>query len=117
MPAVFVVRTVHDGQPIPGVFDELQAGRARIGWSYEDYLDLRLLLRKIKQGETLNEDEQAAKRCLGFLTRVEVGDYLLYPNQPERGRFSVVQVTGEYDYSTESGRPQRGLPVIQTLLA
>ena len=102
MPAVFVVRTVYDnGQPIPGVFDELQAGRARIGWSYEDNLDLRLIRRKREQGETLNKDEQAAKRCLGFLTRVESQDYFLYPNQPERGRFSVVQVTGEYDYSTD----------------
>ncbi len=102
MPAVFVVRTVYDnGQPIPGVFDELQAGRARIGWSYEDNLDLRLIRRKREQGETLNKDEQGAKRCLGFLTRVESQDYLLYPQQPERGRFSVVQVTGEYDYSTD----------------
>ncbi len=98
MQAVYVVKAVHDGQPIPGVFDELQAGRARIGWSYQDNLDLRLIQAKKQQGKRLNKDEQDAKRCLGFLTRVEVGDYLLYLHQPERWRFSVVQVTGEYDY-------------------
>ena len=38
---------------------------------------------------------------MGFLTRVKLEDHLIYPHQPNRGQFSVVQVTGEYDYSTE----------------
>ena len=101
MPAVFVVKTLKDGEPVEGVFGELQASRARTGWSYLDNLDLRLLRRKIEQEEQLNEDERDAKRCLAFLTRVESGDYLLYPHQPERGKFSVVQVRGEYDYSNK----------------
>ena len=102
MPAAYVVKAVDkEGRPFPGVFDELKAGRARMGWSYQDNLDLRLLLGRIEQGEQLDEDERDAKRCLGFLTRVESEDYLLYPHQPDRGQFSVVQVTGEYDYSTE----------------
>lgn len=101
MPAVYVVKTVHLGQPFPGVFDELKAGRARIGWSYEDNLDLRVLHDKIEQGKPLDEDQQDAKRCLGFLTRVKPEDYLIYPHQPDRGQFSVVQVKGEYDYSTQ----------------
>ena len=101
MTAAYVVKTVVEGQPFPRFFDELKAGRARIGWSYQDNLDLRLLDRRIEQGEQLNQDERDAKRCLGFLTRVESGDYLLYPHQPVRGQFSVVQVTGEYNYSTD----------------
>ena len=69
MSAVFVVKAVDDdGQPIPGVFDELKVGRARIGWSYQDNLDLNLIHKKIKQGKVLDEDERNAKRCLGFLT-------------------------------------------------
>ena len=102
MPAVYVVKTVHLGQPFPGVFDELEAGRARIGWSYEDNLDLRLLRDKIELGNPLDGDEQDARRCLGFLTRVKPYDYLIYPHQPRRGMFSVVQVKGEYDYSTKN---------------
>ena len=98
---VFVVKAVDEGQPVSGVFDELKAGRARMGWSYQDNLDLRLLHGKNEQGEQLDEHEQGAKRCLGFLTEVNLEDYLLYPHQPERGLFSVVQVKGDYKYSTD----------------
>ena len=101
MPDAFVVKTVNNWQPVLGVFNELKAGRARIGWSWLDNLDLRLLLEKIEQEKPLDGNEQAARRCLGFLTRVKSEDYLLYPHQPDRGKFSVVQVTGEYDYSTD----------------
>ena len=103
--AFYVVKTVDDdeGQPVRGVFDELEAGRARIGWSYQDNLDLRLLRGRIEQGEPLDEHERDARRCLGFLIRVKLEDYLIYPHQPNKGKFSVVQVTGEYDYSTERG--------------
>ena len=101
MPAAFVVKTVDERGPVEGVFHELQAGRARMGWSYQDNLDLRLLRTKIEQGEQLDEHERSTKRCLAFLTQVKSENYLLYPHQPERGKFSVVQVTGEYDYSTK----------------
>lgn len=98
MTQVFVVRAVEKdtGKPIEGVFDELVAGKARVGWSWCDYLDLREI--RDKEGRNLNEDQRVAKRCLGFLTRVHEGDYLLYPHQPERSKFAVVQVAGEYGY-------------------
>ena len=102
MANAYVVKAVDDGhpsQPVPGVFEELVAGRARIGWSYQDNLDLRLLRLRFEGGGQLDDDEQHARRCLGFLTRPEVDDYLLYPHQPGRGQFTVVQVTGDYDYS------------------
>ena len=118
MPDVYIVKAVTDeypSQPIPGVFDELVAGRARFGWSYQDTLDLRLLRRKLEGGGELDEDEQRARRCLGFLTRVNVDDYLLYPHQPERDTFTVVQVKGDYHYSEPSRRPKPGFQVLQTL--
>ena len=96
--AVWVVRTEDDGQPVQGVFVELQTCRARIGWSWGDDQDLRLIAR----GEPLNEDQRNAKRCLRFLTEVQPQDYLLYPNQPVIGSFSVVQVEGEYSYSARN---------------
>ncbi len=101
MSQAYVVKTMDkdSGEPIPGVFEELQAGRSRIGWSYRDDLDLRMIQEKIQQGSPLNECEQDAKRCLGFLTRPVLDDYLLYPHQPDRGLFCVVQVRDEYDYS------------------
>ena len=102
MSNAYIVKAVDDGhptQPIPGVFEELVAGRARIGWSYQDNLDLRSILGRIERGEQLDDDEQSARRCLGFLTRPELDDYLLYPHQPARGQFTVVQVAGKYAYS------------------
>lgn len=101
MRRVFVVNTSDNGWPIPGVFDELQKGRARIGWSSEDDQDLRRIETKILEGAPLNQYQQAAKRCRRFLTNVKPDDYLLYPHQPERGKFCVVEVTGEYGYSSK----------------
>ena len=104
MSNAYIVKAVDDGhpsQPIPGIFEELVEGRARIGWSYQDNLDLRTIGRQIEEGEKLDDDQQEARRCLGFLTRPQVGDYLIYPHQPSRGQFTVVKVTGEYDYSDE----------------
>ena len=102
MPRAFVVKALDDdGWPIPGVFEELRAGRARIGWSSRDDQCLKSIQEKVDRGEPLNEAQQKAKRCLGFLTKVASEDYLLYPHQPENGWFCVVRVTGDYDYSTE----------------
>ena len=102
MPAVWVVRTTDDGWPGEGVFDELERGYARIGWSSEDSQDLRLIWETIQQGTPLNASQSKARRCLRFYTEVEEGegsDCLIYPHQPERGKFSVVRVTGPYGYS------------------
>ena len=99
--AVFVVKTIDDyGQPIPGIFHELQAGRARIGWSSGDNQDLRLVQRKKELGEPLDENELRSERCLGFLMRVNLEDYLIYPHQPARRWFCVVRVEGEHAYSS-----------------
>ncbi len=100
MTQAFVVKAIAEGCPVEGVFNELESGRARIGWSYDDKLDLRKIRTKIRTRPItdLDEHERAAKRCLGFLTRVNDGNYLLYPHQPERGQFAVAQVTGAYDY-------------------
>ena len=100
---VWVVRTNDDdGWPIEGVFDELRRGRARIGWSYQDNLDLRKIDRKIRNGESLTPDEAWGKKgaggCLSFFTEMRECDFVLYPHQPERGKLSVVQLTGGYDY-------------------
>ena len=98
MAQAFVVRTTEKGtgKPVEGVFDELVAGKARIGWSWCDDLDLRKI--QDKWGRNLSEDQRKAKKCLGFLTRVHKDDYLLYPHQPERPKFAVVRVAGEYGY-------------------
>ena len=101
MTRVWVLKTTdkETGQPVAGVFEELKAGQARMGWSWDDKLDLRVIQEKRKRGETLDEDQKGAIRCLRFFSSVNQGDYIIYPHQPERGQFSVVKITGEYDYS------------------
>ena len=100
---VFVVKTMDNGQPIPGVFIELEAGNARIGWSRANNQDLRVINHAREIGEPLDKHQQDAIRCIGFLTRPIVGDYLIYPHQPEWNTFSVVQVVGDYDYDDADG--------------
>ena len=101
MTRVWVLKTTdrETGQPVAGVFEELKAGQARMGWSWDDTLDLRVIWEKLKQGKPLDEKQKKAKRCLGFLRYVNLGDYIIYPHQPKRGQFSVVKITGDYDYS------------------
>lgn len=101
MTVVYVLRTEDriTGQPAVGVFEELKAGRARMGWSWDDKLDLRVIQEKREQGEALDEDQKGAVRSLNFLRYTNPGDYIIYPHQPKRGQFSVVKITGEYDYS------------------
>lgn len=96
---VWVVRTTQKGtgRPVEGVFDELCRGCARIGYSGEDHHDLRKITAKLDKGEGLDPGERATRRCLRFL-KVQEGDLLFYPQQPARGKLSVVRVTGEYGY-------------------
>ena len=104
MPLVYVLKTTDrdTGQPIAGVFEELKASRARMGWSRDDKLDLRTIQAQREQGEPLDEDQKEAIDCLGFLNYVNPGDYIIYPHQPQRGQFSVVKLTGEYGYSNKA---------------
>ena len=102
MPTVFFIKAwSHDypGRAIPGVFESLQNGNARIGWSYEDRLDLRILQAGRRTGQALDAEEQDAWRCRRFLEEVMHGDYLIYPHQNGYRQFVIAQVTGDYDYA------------------
>ena len=94
----FVVRAAERGWPILGVFDALLDGRATIGWSRFDNQNLRVIDKTLSEGGTLDENQQEARLCLGFLRNPSFGHYLLYPHQPEGRQFFVVKVDGDYDY-------------------
>ena len=55
----------------------------------------------LDRGRELDPDQAEARRCLGFLHKPNCGDYLLYPHQPDRGNFTIVTVTGDYDYAAD----------------
>ena len=94
------VRAIH-GQnhaPIAGVYAELIAGRARMGWSNHDELDLRIIAEAQTAGQTLNSDQEDAAHCLPFFEGIRVHDVLWYPTIPAARKVTVVRVTGEHDY-------------------
>ena len=98
--SAFVVKTIDDyGQPIEGIYEELQRGNARMGWSWTDAQDLRVIRDTEAEGRALTADQESARRCLPFLTGVALEDLLFYVHQPSRGTFSIARVEGEYAYS------------------
>lgn len=101
MSRIFVVRT--DGRA--GIWESLQAGKARLGWSYHDRLNLAQIKEKVQSGIPLDTGEKKAWKGKQFLYAVQPGDYLIYTQQPERGLFVIVQVSeqgGDYDFAPET---------------
>ena len=100
---VYVVRTDYGyGVPVNGVFERLEDGQARIGWSSDDCQDLSVIAEAIENDIELNSEQREARRCLRFYRDVTIGDYLIYPHQPERYMFCVARVTGDYEYLAEA---------------
>jgi hypothetical protein len=89
-----------------GVYECLQKGEARIGWSWLDNQDLRLIVTEMREGRwaSLTKEQGDAWRCHGFLDRVMPEDYLVYPHQPEYGKFTLVRVVGDYEYASGGSR-------------
>jgi hypothetical protein len=95
----YVVRTVvrGDSQGLGNkLFKSLQDGWARIGWSWLDNLDLRNIISA--DFKNLDGNQQDAWYCHGFVDRAQLGDLLFYPNVPDFGQFSIVKITGEYEF-------------------
>jgi hypothetical protein len=95
----YVVKTVirGDSQDLARkLFESLQTGWARIGWSWLDNLDLSQIISG--NWNELDGNQHDAWYCHGFVDRAQNGDLLFYPNVPEFGKFSVAKITGEYQF-------------------
>ena len=80
-------------------WSELKAGRLRQGWGYHQSQDLRLVQMKAWNDRSPEEAEtHRHRRMLGGDDGWRVGDIVLVPNLPERGMFSLAEVTGAYDF-------------------
>lgn len=78
---------------------ELESGRLRQGWGYEESLDLRVLDRKFSGGEPLSSAEDAAwSRCSPTLKRIKERDLVVVKNIPSSKEFTIVEVDGDYDF-------------------
>ena len=82
--------------PAVNIFESLQQGEGRFGWSYIETADLRTLREKIQESgwEALSEDERICYQA--FLLNLKENDYVVYINVPEWGRCTLARVTGEY---------------------
>lgn len=81
---------------------ELEAGWLRQGWGYDPALDLRQLAEKRAQGKELTKKEQVAwDRCDHMLEDIEPEDLVVVKNVPDGDHFTLVEVTGSYEFSLE----------------
>ena len=80
------------------VYQSLQKGEGRFGWSYVPTADLYTLRDRIddpQQGWDSLTDEE--KDCYqSFLLDIHDGDYVVFINVPEWGRCTVAKVIGDY---------------------
>lgn len=80
-------------------WSELQSGRLRQGWGYEDRLDLRRLQEKYDRKERVDRKEaECWDRCGWMVTDIGRGDLVVVKNVPSSNEFAIVKVTGEYDF-------------------
>jgi hypothetical protein len=72
---------------IPLLYQELQNGKARFGWGWEDDQDLRKIQSRIgtKGWEVLSDSEKEAWSHARFFLDVPPLDFLVYINMPPMG--------------------------------
>ena len=93
----------------PYFSSQLENGRLRQGWGYHDDLDLRKLKKKDKkENETI-----AWNRVFLMLEEIKKGDIVVVKNIPDNQSFTLVRVTGEYDFNLDKNVGDYGhyLPV------
>ena len=97
------------------VFDSLNHGEGRFGWSTIETADLRELRDRInRDGEdTLTRDEQKCWKKCWFLLELREGDYVVYINVPEWGQCTLAKVTGEYTWHFDEEDFNHRFPVDQ----
>lgn len=102
----WAVRTSRDTPEIREfLLGELRDGRLRQGWGYDDWQDLQVIQRKWDNEEELSPAQKEAGRHWRMGNRhanaayMQKGDWVLVPNTPENGRFTICEVTGDYRFS------------------
>ena len=101
----WVMRT--DRHNRPALWAELQQGRLRQGWGWADDQDLQELRRVALSGGTWTETQRAASRNRRMLSdepnSITIGDLIIAPHLPDENRYSLVSVTGPYEYGPSDG--------------
>jgi predicted Mrr-cat superfamily restriction endonuclease len=105
-----------DSSRLDYFWSELKAGRLRQGWGYHPSQDLRLFLKKEWKDRSPEEAETYRHRhMLGGDDGWQPGDVVLVPNLPERGMFSLAEVTGPYDFQISDHEDYGHVRVVRLL--
>ena len=109
--AIFAIKRADNQDDVQNVFDSLNGGEGRFGWSYVETADLRELECRIEKDgwNSLSEDEQ---KCYHpFLLDFKDGDYVVYINVPQWGHCSLARITGPYYWQFTSRDFNHRFPV------
>lgn len=92
-----------DRNKIEFIFRELKKGRLRQGWGWRDDLNLDIIRSALAKGKKLNEDQEDVWRRQRRMhpkeaDGIQKGDYIILPNLPEIGQWSIAKVSGGYHY-------------------
>ena len=98
---IYALRIADNEEVIEMVFNSLQSGEGRFGWSYIPSADLRELRDRINEygWESLSNDEQNCYQ--NFLLDLRDGDHVVYINVPEWGQCTLARVVDEYEWRFE----------------
>jgi hypothetical protein len=79
---------------------QLKEGKLRQRWGSKPFLNLKKL--KAKPETERNEEEQDTwERCKPMLENIKINDLIVVKNVPDRSHFTLVKVTGEYDFQID----------------
>ncbi len=119
MPRYWVMRTDPNNRAF--LWDELNHGRLRQGWGYREDQDLRHIAPLVRDAQQLNDDQRLTWRGNRRLLDTEpdgirANDIIVVPNLPAYGVWSLVRVTGRYDYQIPEGQNDYGHFLLVKLL-
>lgn len=92
-----------DRNEIEFIFKELKQGKLRQGWGWRKDLNLNVIRATLAKGKKLNEDQKDVWRRQRRMhpeedDGIKKEDYIILPNLPEIGRWSIAKVSGGYFY-------------------
>ena len=89
------------------IFKELKKERLRQGWGYRVDQNLDEIRKALSEKRPLNEDQKVCWRGNRRMhpeewDSIQKGDYIILPNLPDIGQWSVAKVTGGYRYQIDT---------------
>lgn len=98
--AIWAFNKPGDGDKSKFVWDSLQSGYSRFGWSSSGSADLNSLRTVGPEAMAGSGDKGTWSKCR-FLLEIVPGDWIVHINVPKWGRCTAIRVTGTYTFDDE----------------